>query len=336
MTPNKTLSGIVFAICAFALFSTHDALIKLLGSSYAPFQVIFFSVLFGFPPVAMSMGAERALDNFRPHHPWWLAARTLGILVSMSCGFYAFTVLPLAQVYAILFAMPLLITAMSVPFLGETVGARRWIAIVLGLAGVLVVVRPGIEPLNLGHLAALTAAVVNSFGAIIVRKISSDERTAVLILYPMAATLIVMAALLPTVYTPMPLGDLWLAALIGVLAFGGQMLNIQAYKRASAAVVAPMQYSQIIWATIFGSLFFDEFPDEWTFVGAAIIITSGIFIIWRETRSAVSNRQPVLRTSNLRHDTGPSQDPKGSKRQGIVVGYHEQTPDQAGPATSEH
>jgi len=320
MQSKSQISGILFAIAAFALFSTHDAVIKLLGSTYAPFQVIFFSVLFGFPPVAMSMSAERAVANFRPHHPWWLAARTLGILISMSCGFYAFTVLPLTQVYAILFAMPLLITALSVPFLGETVGARRWAAIFVGLIGVLVVVRPGVEPLTLGHLAALVAAIVNSFGAIIVRKISADERSEVLLLYPMAATLIVMAALLPSVYRPMPLPDLGLAALIGVLAFGGQFLSILAYKRASAAVVAPMQYSQILWATAYGALFFDEFPDRYTAVGAGIIIASGIYILWRETRERVSVKQPVLRMSNPRYDTGPSPDPKGSKRQGIAIG----------------
>ena len=128
-----------------------------------------------------------------------------------------------------------------------------------------------------------------------------------------------VAVLLPGVYKPMPLTDIGLAALIGVLAFGGQLLSIRAYKRASAAVVAPMQYSQILWATLFGALFFDELPDQYTALGAAIIISSGVYIVWRETRDAVSVRQPVLRTSNPRYDTGPSQDPKGSKRQGIVI-----------------
>lgn len=325
-TSSRT-AGIAFAIAAFALFSTHDAVIKALGSTYAPFQVIFFSVLFGFPPVALSMSAERALDNFRPHHPWWLAARTVGILISMVCGYYAFATLPLAQVYAILFTMPLLITALSVPFLGEIVGIRRWLAILVGLFGVLIVVRPGVEPLSLGHLAALTAAIVNSFGAIIVRKISSDERSAVLILYPMAATLVVMAVLIPGVYKPMPLFDLGLAALIGVLAFGGQFLSILAYKRASAGVVAPMQYSQILWATLFGALFFNEFPDQFVFIGAAIIIASGVYIVWRETIENVSARQPVLRMSNPRYDTGPSPDPKGAKRQGIVLNFDTKSAD---------
>ena len=330
-TPDMSsrTTGILFAIAAYALFSTHDAFIKALGGTYAPFQVIFFSVLFGFPPVAMSMSAERALDNFRPHHPWWLAARTIGILISMVCGFYAFSVLPLAQVYAILFASPLLITALSVPFLGETVGIRRWIAIIVGLVGVMVVVRPGMQELTLGHLAALTAAVINSFGAIIVRKISSDERSAVLILYPMAATLLVMAVLLPGVYRPMPILDLGLAAMIGVLAFCGQFMSIMAYKRASAGLIAPMQYSQILWATLFGALFFNEFPDQFTFIGAGIIIASGVYIVWRETRESVSVRQPVLRMSNTRYDTGPSPDPKGSKRQGIVLNFD------AEPATED-
>ena len=311
--------GIFLAITAFAVFATHDALIKYLGGSYAVFQIMFFSVMFGFPPIALSMSAARALDNFRPHHPWWLAGRTLCNVIGMVCGFYAFTTLPLAEAYAILFATPLLITALSVPMLGEVVRLRRWIAILVGLAGVIIVLRPGATALELGHGAALIAAIVGALASIIVRKIGPNERSAVLVLYPLTTTMVVMGCLLPFVYVPMPLEHLGLTAVIGVFAFIGQFAIIAAYKQASATLIAPMQYSQILWATLFGMLFFSEFPDIWVAVGAVVIIASGIYIVLRESKDAVSGEKPVLRTANMRNFAGPNTDPKGQQRGGIFL-----------------
>ena len=310
-------SGVLLAVLAFAVFATHDALIKHLGASYSVFQIMFFSVVFGFPPISLSMSASRALDNFRPHHPYLLGARTVCMVIGMASAFYAFTTLPLAQAYAILFMTPLLITALSVPLLGEVVRLRRWVAILVGLLGVLVVLRPGTTDLELGHASALLAAVVSAFASIIVRKIGPDERSAVLVLYPLAGSLICMGLLLPLVYKPMPLEHLGLTAIVGVMAFIGQFAIVAAYSRASAALIAPMQYSQILWATLFGVLYFDEYPDIWTGAGAAIIILSGIYIVLRESTETVSDEKPVLRTTNYRNFSGLSLDPRGKRRGGI-------------------
>ena len=123
-----------------------------------------------------------------------------------------------------------------------------------------------------------------------------------------------MGAALPFVYKPMPLQHLAFCAGIGLFAFVGQMLSIAAYKLAPPSLVAPMQYSQIIWATIFGAAFFSETPDRWVILGAAIIIASGVYIVARETADNASERQPVLRTRNLRFDTGPSPKPRFGRR----------------------
>ena len=310
-------SGVLLAVVAFAVFATHDALIKHLGSNYSVIQIMFFSVLFGFPPIALSMSASRSLENFRPHHPWWLAARMVCTVLGMTSAFYAFTTLPLAEAYAILFATPLLITALSVPLLGEVVRLKRWIAIAVGLAGVMIVLRPATTELALGHGAALIAAIVAAFASIIVRKIGPDERSAVLVLYPLTAMLVCMGALLPFVYVPTPLPDLAIMAVIGMMAFAAQFAIIGAYKLASATLIAPMQYSQIIWATLFGALFFDEFPDMWVGVGALVIIASGTYIVLRESKATVSEEKPVLRTTNYRIFSGVGLDPRGKRRGGI-------------------
>ena len=293
---RSNIRGALLALLAFALYATHDVGVKFLGQTYAPFQIIFFSVLFGFPLATIMLMRDQKPGTLRPVHPWWTAIRTAATLTTGVSAFYAFSTLPLAQVYAFIFAAPLLITILSIPVLGENVGIHRWAAVIVGLGGVLYVLRPGAEALSLGHIAGLTAAVGSAFASVIVRKIGKDERSAVLMLYPMMASFVAMGTILPFVYRPMPAEHLGVVALIAILAFLGGLLVIAAYRRGDAAVVAPMQYSQILWAGFYGLVFFDEIPDAQTLVGAGIIILSGIYIVLRETLRGASSKAPVLRT----------------------------------------
>ncbi len=299
----RSLRGPLIALVAFALFSGHDAVVKSLGGTYAAFQIVFFSVLLGLPFAMLMLMRDRTDGTLLPRHPGWVALRTGAAVVTGVSVFYAFSVLPLTQVYAILFAAPLLITLLSIPILGERVGIHRGGAVLVGLAGVLIVLRPGGAELGLGHAAALIAAVGSALASIIVRRIGPDERNVVLLLYPMMANLVVMALALPFVYQPMPLTDFAALGAIAVLAFIGSLGVIAAYKASEAVLIAPMQYSQILWAALFGWLFFAELPDGGTVLGAAVIIASGLYILLREGRADVSANRPVLQTRS-RPDTG--------------------------------
>ncbi|WP_272490717.1 DMT family transporter [Mesobacterium pallidum] len=290
------VKGALFALLAFAIYATHDVVIKVLGGTYAPFQIIFFSSLLSFPLVTFMLMQDVTHGNLRPVHPWWTALRTICSVITAMSAFYAFSVLPLAQTYAILFAQPLLITLLAIPVLGEKVGIHRGAAVVAGLVGVFVVLRPGDADLTLGHAAALGAAVFGAMASIIVRKISNEERSIVLMLYPLAANFVIMAVILAFVYEPMPVEDLGLVGVISAFGFVAGLCLIAAYRNAEAAIVAPMQYSQIIWAAFFGYVFFDESIDRATLIGASIIILSGIYIVVRESRGGTSTTTPVLRT----------------------------------------
>lgn len=290
------ISGPLYALLAFAIFSTHDVIIKVLGGFYAPFQIIFFSTLLSFPLVTFMLMRDATEGHLIPVHPWWTALRTTAAVITGFSAFYAFSVLPLAQVYVVIFASPLLITLLSIPILGERVGIHRILAVIVGLIGVIVVLRPGSAELGLGHLAALSTAVFGALASVIVRKVGREERTVVLMLYPMAANFIVMGGLLAFVYEPMPLEHIGGLAVISLFGFIAGLLLIAAYRNGDAAIVAPMQYSQIIWATIFGYLLFDESVDPPTVIGAAIIIASGVYIVFRESRLGAKSNTPVLRT----------------------------------------
>jgi len=301
MTPNA--KGALIALAAFGVFATHDVVVKILGGIYSPVQIVFFSVLLSFPLATMMLMRDSKPGTLVPAHPWWMLTRAVATVITGFTAFYAFSVLPLAQVYTILFASPLLITVLAIPVLGETVRIRRWAAVIVGLIGVLVVLRPGSTELSLGHLAALMAAVGGSIASIIVRKIGSDERPVVMLLYPMALNFVVMAVALPFVYEPMPIDHLGLLGVIAVFGWIASRMIISAYQAGEAAIIAPMQYSQIIWASFFGFLFFDEMIDLNTAVGASIIIASGLYIVLRESRSGASENTPVLRTRS-RSETG--------------------------------
>lgn len=302
---NETKSntrGAVYALIAFGIFATHDVIIKVLGGGYSPIQIVFFSVLFSFPLATLYLMRDKTSGTLIPVHPYWMAARTIAAVITGVSAFYAFSVLPLAQVYAIIFASPLLITILAIPVLGEVVRIRRWVAVLVGLCGVMIVLRPGQTDLTLGHLAALAAAVGGAFASVIVRKIGREERTVVIMLYPMMANFIIMAAMLPLVYEPLPLADLGRLAVIALFAWIAGRFLIAAYNSGEAVIVAPMQYSQIIWATFYGFFFFGELPDMGTLIGSCVIIASGLYIVLRESRSDTSET-PVLRTRS-RPETG--------------------------------
>lgn len=295
-TMPPQLSGVLFSLAAFAVFATHDAVVKDLGARYSPVQIVFFSVLFGFPILTFMLMRDAQGGSLVPRHPGWTALRMCSVVITGMSAFFAFTLLPLAQVYAILFAAPLLITILAIPILGERVGWRRWLAVVVGLGGVVVVLQPASAPLSTGHIMAMVAAIGGAVSSVVMRKIGRDERAVVMMLYPMMANFVVMGAILAVVYQPMPAVDLGKNAIVSVFALLGVFLLILAYRRAPAAIVAPMQYSQILWASIFGALLFEETLDRATIVGSAIIIASGVFIVLREASGKTSNTTPVLRS----------------------------------------
>ena len=303
---NSNLRGALMSLAAFGFYATHDVVVKLLGAHYTSFQIMFFSGLMGFPLVTLMMMGDRRDGTLIPRHPWWTALRTVSAVATGVMGFFAFSKLPLAQCYAIFFAMPLLITLMAIPLLGEKVGPRRGMAVIVGLVGVMIVLRPGGgDGLGIGHLAALGAAITGALTSVIVRKIGAEERSVVLMLYPMVLTFFAMGAVLPFVYVPMPVGHLALTAVMAFLGMLGALAIIAAYRTAPAVIVAPMQYSQIIWAALYGWLFFDEGIDLFTGIGTGVIIASGIYIVLREQTPSVSANRPVLENRS-RWDIGTS------------------------------
>nr|WP_131574077.1 DMT family transporter [Paracoccus nototheniae] len=298
MTAN--VRGALLQLAAMGLYATHDVIIKALGETYPAMQILFFASLLSFPLVSIVLMRDPQPGTLRPNSMGWVILRTGCAVVAGMAGFFAFSTLPLTQVYAILFTTPLLITILSIPLLGEKVGLHRWAAVVVGLSGVLIVLRPGAgQDLQAGHAAAMAGAVASALAAVIIRRLGRTERPMVLMMWPMLGNFVATGGALSLGYQPMELIHLAMTGIIAGLGLMGSFLVIMAYRTGEATIVAPMQYSQILWATGYGWFLFGEGIDPATLLGAAVIIGSGIYIVAREARGGVSANRPAT-TARLR------------------------------------
>jgi S-adenosylmethionine uptake transporter len=275
---SQNLVGAGLGLAAFGAYACYDASAKFLGAGYHPLQIIFAAGTMCMPLLLLYVLLDPAPGSLRPRRPGLMALRVAGTLVNFILGVWAFTLLPLAEAYAIFFTMPLFIALLAVPMLGEKIDLTRGLAVLFGLVGVIVAIDPSRTTLGWGHAAALVGALVGAMNYIIVRKTGAVERTAVLLVWPLLVLFFVTAATMPFVYLPMPAADLGIAAFMAVALIAGVLLIIAAYRRAPAIVVAPMQYSQIGWAALLGALFFDEAIGLRLMLGMVLVAIAGFVV----------------------------------------------------------
>jgi drug/metabolite transporter (DMT)-like permease len=284
--PDRATAGIALAVLGFALFSTMDVLVKWLSADYPLHQIVFVNALMALVPVGVMVVHAGGLAVLRTRRLPLHLLRSLCTMAAVFGGFYAFSRMPLADVYAIIFTAPLLITALAVPVLGEEVGWRRWTAICVGFGGVLIMLRPGAGVLDPGAFAALATAAGFAVSVLIMRVLSATESTAAILLYPNLVMLAVAGSMTAAHgILPGPL-DLARFAAAGLLGAGGFLCMIAAYRRAPAAIAAPFQYSQMLWGTLYGYAIWGDVPGLGVLAGAVVVIGSGLFILYRETRLA--------------------------------------------------
>lgn len=206
-------------------------------------------------------------------------------------NFLALQTLQLAETISIYFFAPMVITALAGPLLGEWAGWRRWLAVLVGFVGVLVITRPGLGAFGLGHVYALMSMASYSFYVIMTRHMGATETSESLIFYSALAPVILMFPFVP-LYGSMPQDAVQWGLLIGLGAIGafGHWLLIKAYKQATTTALAPYPYSQMIWMIALGYLIFSDLPDLWTLAGASIIVGSGLYIVHREHRLRLASR----------------------------------------------
>ena len=286
-TGNQVTSGIFLMLVGVAFLSVSDAIAKLLTAGYSPIQILFLRNLIALPfavVIAFMLGGRSALRSYRPaahllRGALWLTAATL--------FFTSFIYLGLAEATALVFVMPVFVTALSALVLKQSVGWRRWSAVLVGLLGVIVVVRPGAGTFQTASLLPLATAFFYALLMLSARWIDSRESVWTLMLYLVGSGALLGAFAMPFVWIAPRPEDLWL--FLGIAFFGtaGATLMTQSFRLAPASVVAPLDYTALLWATLFGWVLWEEIPVAATFVGAAIIIASGTYIVYRERKASV-------------------------------------------------
>ena len=218
----------------------------------------------------------------RSRAPALQVLRGLALVGSALSFIFALRLLPLAEATAINFVSPIFITALSIPILGEVVGVRRWAAVAVGLAGVLVIVRPGGGAFGAEVLLPVLTAASWALAVVVTRKMAGADRPTTTLFWSAAVGFAVLSALLPFSFVLPSAWHVGLGLLLGLISSAGQGLIVLAYRHAAASVLAPFSYFQLLSSALIGFLAFGAAPDRWTLVGAGIIAASGLYTAHRE------------------------------------------------------
>lgn len=273
--------GALLVLLAFFVFSATDVIVKIMAATMPPPQVTFLvttAALILLLIHALATGRVRRLIPRQPSLAFW---RALLLALDTLLIHYAFARLPLAEAYLIAFTTPILVAILGFVFLGERLSRIGWAGVLVGFAGVVVALKPGVAPLNLGHLAAFASAVFFALSLILLRRAKvgeTDEALVASLLVVMTPVAFAVAAISSTL-APLGVPDLGLAVAGGVLLLCGHALLVRAFRVGEASVVAPFQYSQIIWGCLYGVFVFSTPVEIHTLLGAAIIIFSGWLVL---------------------------------------------------------
>lgn len=279
--PRSNLKAALIVVCSFAIFSGTDALVKLLAQTFPVPQVTFMVTVSALLIVVASAVVSGRGKELWPRHPKLAFIRAGLLAADTILIYYAFAELPLAEAYVLAFLSPVLVAILAFAFLGERLSRAGWIGVLLGFAGVIVALRPGVAPMNLGHAAAIGSALLFALSLILLRRAKTSESDTALV----ASVLVVLSVMSLLVafagggFVSVGTTDLVTVAAAGILLFGGHALLVRAFRLGDASVVAPFQYSQIVWGCLYGALLFGAPIEIHTLAGAAIIIVSGWLVL---------------------------------------------------------
>jgi drug/metabolite transporter (DMT)-like permease len=278
---SRTLQGVLLQLLALALFVAMDSLLKVMVASYPVPQLMFLRFAVHVVFVILAVRIFTGSLPWRSRAPLLQTLRSATLAMASASFIVALMHVPLADATAVMFAAPVLTVALAALWLGEKVSARRWLGVVIGLAGVMVAIRPPFltgEAVHWAMLLPLVTAVMNTFYQLLTRKLAAEDDPRTTFLHTSLAALALTALAQPFVWVPPAPSDLPWMLVLGLIGAAGHCLLVLAFARAPASVLAPMSYSQLVWAGLAGVLVFGDWPDGWTLLGAAVIAAGGVLV----------------------------------------------------------
>ena len=285
-TSNRNLRGIALMLVACIIFSMKDGFAKHLGGLYPVAELLWAQYSLMLLVTLFVVLKRHGVAALWPTHPWTQMLRGgLGVL-TVGLFYLALKEIPLADATALAFTSPIVVTILAPFLLKESVGFRRWAAVLAGFAGILMIVQPGFDEFRIGSLYAIGAGAAFALFQLTTRQLADQEAPMVTVLYTALVGAVIMNALMPSLWITPTAKDALLLFAMATLAASGQAFLIYAFVAAPAAVVAPFFYSTIIVATTVGYFVFGEFPNPLAWVGIALVIACGVYIAIREAKTA--------------------------------------------------
>jgi drug/metabolite transporter (DMT)-like permease len=279
---RRRLAGIGLMVAAFATFPMLDATAKHLSASLGIGLMVFARYGFSLVFVALWLWQQGGAALLVTRNGPLQVVRGLLLVVSTGANFVAVSHLQLAQTASIMFSNPLWVCALSPLLLAERVGPRRWLAVIIGFIGVLVIIRPGTVGFHWAMLLSLTSALSTALYQIATRKVGADDRAITSLFYVSLVGSLAAAPVAPVGWILPDIGQWGLLALMGFYGMFGHYMLIQAHRMVPAPVLAPFVYTQIISMTVIGFVLFGDIPDSMTVIGGGLVVASGLYVFYRE------------------------------------------------------
>lgn len=288
----RPVLGVILKITSALILTAMITLVKILADHVPIGEIVFARTFFGmFPVFAMVAARGELASGLKTKYPLKHVSRAIVGVTAMATWFTALSMMPLPDATAISFSAPLITVVFAAVFLGETVRAYRWGAVVVGFVGVLIILSPhlgdsfGSE--SYGAVFAFIAAIFMAGAITLVRKMTETERTGAIVLYFSLIAAVLSLATIPFGWVMPNAEEAALLVLIGLLGGVGQILLTQSYRYADASTIAPFDYTTMLWALIVGWLVFGQTPELAVYIGSAIVICAGLFVIYREHRLGI-------------------------------------------------
>ena len=264
------------------LFGLMDAASKYLSARYPTPQIIWLRYVFTIPMVLVVLAPSGIGRSLRSGRPWLQVLRSCLLVLEIGLVVWCFGRMPLADVHAMLALTPLAVTALSVPLLGERVGPRRWAAVAVGFAGVMIILRPGLTVVQPAALVALVSVLLYGLYQVLTRLVGRSDSAQTSLLWQLVVGAALASFVVPFAWrTPEP--QHWpLFVLVAALGGTAHYAMIRALQLAPAAVIQPFTYTLLLWAVVIGYVGFGDLPDAWTLAGAGVIVAAGLYTAIRE------------------------------------------------------
>ena len=287
--------GILLAILAGFLFVTSDTVVKLARQDLPVAMVVWGRFTAHFLLMLLMFPGKKIKQLFKVNNLKLVIIRGILLLLCTFLFFTAIGYIGLAEANSIMFISPFFVVALSIPLLKEQVGIRRWSAVVIGFFGILIILRPGFQEIHWAYLLIIGVAFFFALFTILTRTLSFTETAISMWFYTALVGMVGSSSVVWHYWQTPTLHQTLMLLLIGAIGGGSHYIIIKAHQRASASILAPFQYFQIIWATVYGLLIFDTAPDGWTWLGTAIIIASGLYVWAREQQLGKMRRSTSWR-----------------------------------------